>query len=145
MERESDVLRTPQDDLWYGEVPLTEAERQALMKVPLYYRIWVWTGKAFKGLLKLLAFLLLTPFFLLIWLRNCLILSISFPLIYIFLSMVYYTFTDPSVLGFGDIDPFLAVIFVEWKLWILIGAVIVVGFCAAAYDFKDKCLDIWHF
>lgn len=145
MERESDVIRTPQDDLWYGEVPLTEAERQALMKVPLYYRIWVWTGKAFKGLFKLLAFLIMTPFFLLIWLRNCLILSISFPLIYIFFSMVYYTFTDPSVLGFGDIDPFLAVIFVEWKLWLLIGAVIVVGFCAAAYDFKDKFLGIWHF
>lgn len=145
MERKSDVLRNPQDDLWYGEVPLTEAERQALMKVPLYYRIWVWIGKAFKGLFKLLAFLLLTPFFLLIWLRNTIILSISFPLIYIFLSMAYYTFTDSPVLGVaGDFDPFLAVIFVEWKLWILIGAVIIVGLCAAIYDFKDHFLDIWH-
>ncbi|WP_017766858.1 hypothetical protein [Streptococcus agalactiae] len=145
MERKSDVLRNPQDDLWYGEVPLTEAERQALMKVPLYYRIWVWTGKAFKGLFKLLAFLLLTPFFLLIWLRNCLILGISFPIIYILLSMIYYEFTNPSIISDTNFDQFNAVIFVEWKAWILIGTVIIVGFCAAAYDFKDKCLDIWHF
>lgn len=144
MERELDMMTTPQDELWYGEVPLTEAEKQARMKVPLYYRMWIWAGKFFKGLFKALAFLIMTPFFLLIWLRNTIILSISFPLIYIFLSMVYYTFTNPSVLGFGDIDPFLAVIFVEWKVWILIGAIIIVGLCAAIYDFKDKFLDIWH-
>ncbi|CAM3326047.1 DUF2628 domain-containing protein [Streptococcus pluranimalium] len=146
MEREIDVIRTPQDDLWYGEVPLTEAERQALMKVPLYYRIWVWTGKAFKGLFKLLAFLLLTPFFLLIWLRNCLILGISFPIIYTFLSLTYYSFIYSSIHHeWLSHDELTARIFMEWKVWFLIGAVIVVGFCAAAYDFKDKCLDIWHF
>lgn len=145
MERQPKVMTTPQEELWYGEVPLTEAERQARMKVPLYYRIWVWTGKALKGLFKLLAFLLLTPFFLLIWLRNCLILGISFPIIYILLSMIYYEFTNPSIISDTNFDQFNAVIFVEWKAWILIGAVIVVGFCAAAYDFKDKYLGIWHF
>ncbi|GMX40670.1 hypothetical protein [Streptococcus canis] len=145
MERQPDMMTNPQDDLWYGEVPLTEAERQARMKVPLYYRIWVWTCKGFKVLFKALAFLIMTPFFLLIWLRNCLILSISFPIIYILLSMIYYEFTNPSIITFADIDQLNAVIFVEWKAWILIGAIITVGFFSAVYDFKDRVLDIWYF
>lgn len=82
MERELDMMITLQDDLWYGEVPLTEAEKQVRMKVPLYYRMRIWAGKIFKGLVKALVFLIMTPFFLLIWLRNTIILSISFSIIY---------------------------------------------------------------
>lgn len=144
MERELDMMTTPQDDFWFEEVQLTEAEEKALMRVPLYYRIWLWMGKLVKGLFKALAFLIMTPFFLLIWLRNCLILSISFPIIFTLLSMLYYTFTNPSIINSANINQMSAVIFVEWKVWILIGSIIIVGLCAAIYDFKDKFLDIWH-
>lgn len=145
MERELDMMTTPQDDLWYGEVPLTEAEKQARMKLPLDYRMWIWVGKVFKGLFKALAFFIMTPFFLLIWLRNCLILSISFPIIFTLLSMVYYIFIySPIHHTYLNHDQLTAAIFVEWKVWILIGAIIIVGLCAAIYDFKDHFLDIWH-
>lgn len=144
MERELDMMTTPQDDFWFEEVQLTEAEEKALMRVPLYYRIWLWMGKLVKGLFKALAFLIMTPFFLLIWLRNCLILSISFPIIFTLLSMLYYTFTNPSIINSANINQMSAVIFVEWKVWILIGSIIIVGLCAAIYDFKDHFLDIWH-
>ncbi|GAA0055426.1 UNVERIFIED_CONTAM: hypothetical protein KB579_03240 [Streptococcus canis] len=146
MERQPDMMTNPQDDLWYGEVPLTEAERQARMKVPLYYRIWVWTCKGFKVLFKALAFLIMTPFFLLIWLRNCLILSISFPIIYVFLYLIYDSFIYSSIHhAWRSMEELEAVIFVEWKVWILIGAIITVGFFSAVYDFKDRVSDIWYF
>lgn len=139
------MVRTPhgiinsQDDFWIEEVQLTEAEEKALMRVPLYYRIWLWMGKLFKGLVKALAFLIMTPFFLLICLRNTIILSISFSIIYIVINLMYYTFIND--IPYYKLD---SVMFEGVKAWFLLGSIFIVGLCAAIYDFKDKFLDIWH-